>query len=49
MWYVVVNDKVIPTPYQYYSDALDEAIRLKETMCAVCTSVINEDQLDDYR
>lgn len=48
MWYVVVNDRVIPHPYRNYQDAWDEAVRLSNTMCAVNTHVINEDQLDNY-
>lgn len=37
MWYVELNGTIIPTPYQYYQDCLEECIRLREEMCAVCT------------
>ncbi len=37
MWYVELNGKIIPEPYQYYSDCLDECIRLSHEMCAVMT------------
>ena len=37
MWYVELNGKIIPEPYQYYHDCLDECIRLSEEMCAVRT------------
>lgn len=34
------NDKIIPTPYQYFSDCLAECQRLKQTMVAVCTEPV---------
>lgn len=48
MWYVVVNNRVLPTPYQSFSDALTEANRLQWSMCAVSTKVIFEDELGNY-
>ncbi len=40
MWYVKLNGKILPTPYQYYHDCLNECIRLKEEMCAVITEPV---------
>ena len=40
MWYVKLNDTIIPTPYQYFSDCLAECNKLKETMVAVCTEPV---------
>lgn len=40
MWYVKLNDKIIPTPYQFFSDCLSECQRLKQTMIAVCTEPV---------
>jgi hypothetical protein len=35
MWYVNLNGRVLPTPYQQYRDGMDECERLKRTMIAV--------------
>ncbi len=35
MWYVKLNDTVLPTPYQNFSDCLRECKRLQSQMCAV--------------
>ena len=40
MWYVKLNDTIIPTPYQFFSDCLAECQRLKQTMVAVCTEPV---------
>jgi hypothetical protein len=40
MWYVKLNDTIIPTPYQFFSDCLAECQRLKQTMIAVCTEPV---------
>ena len=40
MWYVELNGKVLPTPYQYYSDCFNECKRLEETMCAVIANPV---------
>ncbi len=40
MWYVKLNDTVLPTPYQYFHDCLDECRRLSEEMCAVRTEPV---------
>ena len=34
MWYVNLNGKVIPYPYQFYDDCMKECMRLKDTMIA---------------
>lgn len=44
MWYVVLNDRILPTPYQYMRQATDECRRLKKEMVAVMTDVV---YLDD--
>jgi hypothetical protein len=43
MWYVELNGKILPTPYQYFSDCLSECIRLQEEMCAVSTRPVKID------
>ena len=40
MWYVKLNDTILPTPYQFFSDCLSECQRLKQTMVAVCTEPV---------
>lgn len=40
MWYVKLNDTILPTPYQFFSDCLAECNKLKETMVAVCTEFV---------
>jgi len=37
MWYVELNGKLLPTPYQYYHDCLEECMRLDDEMVAVST------------
>ena len=49
MWYVAINGKVIPIPYQRYEDAWAAWAHYKETMVAVCTEIVPEDRLDEYR
>ena len=49
MWYVVINDRLVPIPYQRYQEAWEAAAHYKETMCAVCVSIVNEDSIDNYR
>lgn len=49
MWYVAINGKVIPIPYQRYEDAWAACAHYKETMVAVCTEIVPEDRLDEYR
>lgn len=41
--YVELNGKILPTPYQYFSDCLNECIRLKSEMCAVNTRPVKID------
>lgn len=40
MWYVKLNNTILPTPYQYFSDCLAECQRLNQTMIAVCTEPV---------
>ena len=40
MWYVKLNDNVLPTPYQYFHDCMEECRRLSEEMCAVRTEPV---------
>lgn len=40
MYYVKLNDNILPTPYQYIDDAWNEAYRLKSEMCAVRIDVV---------
>lgn len=40
MWYVKLNETVLPTPYQTYADCMAEVWRLKETMIAVCVEPV---------
>ncbi len=35
MWYVKLNNTILPTPYQYFSDCLTECKRLQWVMVAV--------------
>ena len=35
MWYVKLNDTILPTPYQYFSDCMAECKRLQRVMVAV--------------
>ncbi len=35
MWYVKLNNTILPTPYQYFSDCLAECKRLQWVMVAV--------------
>ena len=35
MWYVKLNNTILPTPYQYFSDCLAECKRLQRVMVAV--------------
>lgn len=49
MYYVAINGKVVPIPYQYYQDAWDACAHYKETMCAVITEIVPEDRLNEYR
>ena len=37
MWYVELNDRIIPQPYQYFHDCMEECRRLDEEMIAVST------------
>ena len=40
MWYVRLNNAILPTPYQYFSDCLKECKRLQWVMVAVCTEAV---------
>lgn len=40
MWYVKLNNTILPTPYQYFSDCLAECNRLSKEMIAVCTEPV---------
>ncbi len=40
MWYVKLNNTILPTPYQYFSDCLKECKRLQWVMVAVCTEPV---------
>jgi hypothetical protein len=40
MWYVKLNDTILPTPYQYFSDCLEECTKLQWEMVAVCTEPV---------
>ena len=40
MWYVKLNNTILPTPYQHFSDCLAECQRLHQTMIAVCTEPV---------
>lgn len=42
MWYVELNGRIIPTPYQRYDDCMAEVRRLKNTMIAVCVRPVHE-------
>lgn len=35
MWYVELNGKIIPNPFQRYDDCMAECKRLRNTMVAV--------------
>lgn len=40
MWYVKLNGVILPTPYQYFHDCMDECRRLDDEMVAVCTEPV---------
>ena len=40
MWYVKLNDTILPQPYQYFSDCMEECRRLDEEMVAVRTEPV---------
>ena len=40
MWYVKLNNTILPTPYQYFSDCLKECKRQQWVMVAVCTEPV---------
>lgn len=40
MWYVQIDDTILPTPYQYFSDCLDECKRIQREMVAVCVTPV---------
>lgn len=40
MWYVKLNNTILPTPCQYFSDCLKERKRLQWVMVAVCTEPV---------
>lgn len=40
MWYVKLNNTILQTPYQFFSDCLAECQRLYQTMIAVCTEPV---------
>lgn len=42
MWYITIDGKKLPTPYQYFSDAMAEARRLKSNMIAVVVDCVYE-------
>lgn len=35
MWYIQIDDKILPTPYQYFSDCLAECKKIQREMVAV--------------
>ena len=35
MWYIQIDDTILPTPYQYFSDCLAECKRIQLKMVAV--------------
>lgn len=45
MWYVELNGRVIPNPFQRFSDCLAECKRLQWSMCAAMTRPIHESDL----
>ena len=40
MWYVKLNDSILPIPDQSFSECLAECNKLKETMIAVCAEPV---------
>ena len=40
MWYVKLNGTILPTPYQYFGDCMDECRRLDDEMVAVMTEPV---------
>ena len=43
MWYVELNGKIIPTPYQFYEDCMAACRHYQETMVAVCATPVWQD------
>lgn len=40
MYYVKINDTVLPTPYQYIQEAYNAMYELRSRLCAVCCDVV---------
>jgi len=45
MWYVELNGRVLPNPFQRFSDCLAECNRLSWEMVAVITRPVHESDL----
>jgi hypothetical protein len=40
MWYIKLNGKILPTPYLYRDDCMEELYRIKEEMGAVLLEAV---------
>ncbi len=40
MWYVQLNNQILPQPYQFFDDCFQECLRLQRTMVAVSTNPV---------
>jgi hypothetical protein len=45
MFYISINGKVLPTPYQTFPEAMEECIRVQKTMVAVVVKIVSEADL----
>ncbi len=41
MWYIQIDNTILPTPYQYFSDCLAECKRIQREMVAVFVNPVN--------
>ena len=43
MYYIQVNDTILPTPYRFYRDALADVDRIKEMYGPCCITIISRE------
>lgn len=43
MYYIQVDDTILPTPYRWYKDALAMIPQIKESYGPCCTTIIYKD------
>lgn len=43
MYYIQVNDTILPTPYRWYQDAMAQIDHIKEMYGPCCITIISKD------